>query len=29
MGALHMEEEDYLPPDLSAGVLSIIGKISS
>jgi len=29
LGALHMEEEDYLPPDLAVGALSIIGKISS
>ncbi|NLV27391.1 MAG: hypothetical protein GXY48_09535 [Methanomicrobiales archaeon] len=29
IGALHMEEEDYPPPDLAAGALSIIGKISS
>ncbi len=29
IGALHKEEEDYPPPDLAAGALSIIGKISS
>ena len=29
IGALHGEEEDYPPPDLAAGALSIIGKISS
>ena len=29
IGALHVEEEDYPPPDLAAGALSIIGKISS
>ena len=29
IGALHMEDEDYPPPDLAAGALSIIGKISS
>ncbi|MDD1727578.1 MAG: hypothetical protein LUQ50_00735 [Methanospirillum sp.] len=29
IGALHMEEEDYPPPDLAAGALSIIGKVSS
>ena len=29
IGALHIEEEDYPPPDLAAGALSIIGKISS
>ncbi|MGV8109806.1 hypothetical protein [Methanospirillum sp.] len=29
IGALHMEEEDNPPPDLAAGALSIIGKISS
>lgn len=28
-GALHIEEEDYPPPDLAAGALSIIGKVSS
>ena len=27
--ALYMEEEDNPPPDLAAGALSIIGKISS
>jgi hypothetical protein len=29
LGALNMEEEDYPPPDLAAGALSIIGKVSS
>jgi hypothetical protein len=29
LGALHVEEEDYTPPDLAAGALSIIGEISS
>ena len=28
-GAVHGEEEDYPPPDLAAGALSIIGKVSS
>ncbi|PWR75061.1 hypothetical protein ACKUB1_16210 [Methanospirillum stamsii] len=29
LGALHGEEEDYTPPDLAAGALWIIGKIST
>jgi hypothetical protein len=29
LGALHVEEEDYPPPDLAGGALSIIGKVSS
>jgi len=29
LGDLHGEEEDYPPPDLAAGALSIIGKVSS
>ena len=29
IGALRMEEEENPPPDLAAGALSIIGKISS
>jgi hypothetical protein len=28
-GSLHDGEEDYPPPDLAAGALSFIGKISS
>ncbi len=29
LGALHIEEEENPPPDLAAGALSIIGKVSS
>jgi hypothetical protein len=29
LGALHSGEEDYPPPDLAVGALSIIGKVSS